>query len=202
MSPMNSSGIKTAISTETVSDMMGEADLLCAFERSVHRRLALFDVACDVFDHDDGIVDDEASCEIVKAIKVKLFRLKPKAYMAPKVPTNDSSTATPGMIVAANVRRNTKMTAMRPARCTTPVRTPRPLPDARDSGRAIRQHCNLDDRWNRGFELRQQLLDVVDHIDDIGARLALNIDDNPRGTLFIHADCSAFSTPSTTWRHP
>src|ERR1700690_207018 len=49
--------------------------------------------------------------EIVRAISVRLFRLKPRAYIAPKVPTRESGTAMLGMIVAANVRRNTKMTA-------------------------------------------------------------------------------------------
>ena len=49
--------------------------------------------------------------EMVSAISVRLLRLKPIAYIAAKVPTKDSGTATLGMIVAANVRRNTKMTA-------------------------------------------------------------------------------------------
>src|SRR5256885_508987 len=38
----------------------GEADLFGAFERGLERRFAEFDVAGDVFNHDDGIVDDEA----------------------------------------------------------------------------------------------------------------------------------------------
>ncbi len=38
----------------------GEADLRGAFKRGLQRLLALFDVAGNIFDHDDGIVDDEA----------------------------------------------------------------------------------------------------------------------------------------------
>src|SRR5208282_6014343 len=49
--------------------------------------------------------------EMVSAIKVRLLRLKPIAYIAANVPTSDSGTATLGMTVAAKVRRNTKMTA-------------------------------------------------------------------------------------------
>ena len=37
----------------------GEADLLGAFERGLERSLALFDVARDVFDHDDRVVHDK-----------------------------------------------------------------------------------------------------------------------------------------------
>src|SRR5271154_4519215 len=49
--------------------------------------------------------------DMVSAISVRLLRLNPIAYIAAKVPTRDKGTATLGMIVAANVRRNTKMTA-------------------------------------------------------------------------------------------
>src|SRR5580698_4702876 len=49
--------------------------------------------------------------EMVSAISVKLLRLNPSAYIAANVPTSESGTATLGMMVAAKVRRNTKMTA-------------------------------------------------------------------------------------------
>ena len=48
--------------------------------------------------------------EMVSAISVRLFRLYPSMYMTPNVPTSDSGTARPGMIVAAMVRRNRKIT--------------------------------------------------------------------------------------------
>ena len=38
----------------------GEADLFGAFQRSLQRRFALLDVAHDVLDHDDGVIDHEA----------------------------------------------------------------------------------------------------------------------------------------------
>src|ERR1700761_4477688 len=49
--------------------------------------------------------------DMVSAIKVRLLRLKPSAYIAANVPTSDSGTAMPGMIVAAQVRKNTNITA-------------------------------------------------------------------------------------------
>ena len=48
--------------------------------------------------------------EIVRAIKLRLFRLNPSRYMAPKVPTRDNGTAAPGMTVPERVRRNRKIT--------------------------------------------------------------------------------------------
>ena len=48
--------------------------------------------------------------EMVSAIKVRLLRLYPSMYMIPNVPTSESGTATLGMIVAARLRRKTKIT--------------------------------------------------------------------------------------------
>ena len=58
-SPMNSSGISTAIS-DTVSEMMVKPICGRALQRGLHRRLALLDVARDVLDHHDRVVDHEA----------------------------------------------------------------------------------------------------------------------------------------------
>ena len=93
MSLMKSSGISTAMS-ETVSEMIVNP-IVGALEGGLQRRLAGFDIARDVLDHDDRIIDDEAG-EIVSAISVRLFRLKPARYMTAKVPTSDSGTATLG----------------------------------------------------------------------------------------------------------
>jgi hypothetical protein len=59
MSPMKSSGIRTAMS-DTVSERMVKPICARALERGLHRRLAFLDVARDVLDHDDGVVHDEA----------------------------------------------------------------------------------------------------------------------------------------------
>ena len=55
--------------------------------------LPISDMARDVLDHHDGVVDHEARrrCE---ASRERLSRLKPSAYMTPKVPISD--TAPPG----------------------------------------------------------------------------------------------------------
>ena len=57
--PMKSSGISTATS-DTVSETIVKPICLRALERRLERRLALLDVARDVLDHHDRVVDDEA----------------------------------------------------------------------------------------------------------------------------------------------
>ncbi len=47
---------------------------------------------------------------MVSAIKDRLSKLKPSRYITPKVPINDSGTATLGMVVARQLRRNTNTT--------------------------------------------------------------------------------------------
>jgi hypothetical protein len=42
------------------------------------------------------------------------------------------------------------------------------------------------------LQLRQQFLDPVDDLDDVGTGLPLNVDDDRR-QLFIHAACLTFS---------
>ena len=58
-SPMKSSGISTAIS-DTVSEMMVKPICGEPFSAACSGGIALLDVARDVLDHDDGVVDHEA----------------------------------------------------------------------------------------------------------------------------------------------
>ena len=58
-SRMNSSGISTAIS-ETVSEMMVKPISPAPFSAACKRLFALLDIARDVLDHHDGVVDDKA----------------------------------------------------------------------------------------------------------------------------------------------
>ena len=57
--------------------------------------------------------------EIVSAMRVRLFKLKPMRYMTPKVPISDRGTATAGITVAGTVRRNKKITRMTRATANT-----------------------------------------------------------------------------------
>ncbi len=116
---------------------------------------------------------------IVSAISERLSRLKSNSYMIASAPTSDSGTDRLGMIVAGMLRRNRKITS------TT-------SPTASDSSnstsstearivvvRSVSGVISIDAR-QRGRQLRQQLLDAVDDLDDVGAGLALDVDDERR----------------------
>ena len=59
MSPMNSSGISTAVS-EKVSETIVNPICSEPFKRRLQGRMPFFDVARDVFDHHDGVVHHES----------------------------------------------------------------------------------------------------------------------------------------------
>ena len=120
--------------------------------------------------------------EMVSAIRERLFRLNPSRYMAPKVPTRDRGTATLGMIVAARLRRKRKMTSTTRAtasissNCTS-------LTEAR---MVVVRSVSTETLTAGGRELcklRQQFLDPVDDLDDVGPRLPLDVDDHRRGVV-------------------
>ena len=58
MSPMKSKGISTAI-RETVSEIIVKPICSEPLSAACKGRFAFFNVAADIFDHDDGVVDDE-----------------------------------------------------------------------------------------------------------------------------------------------
>ena len=81
--------------------------------------------------------------EMVSAMRVRLFRLKPSRYMTPKVPTSDSGTATLGMVVAGRLRRNRKMTST--TRATASISSILHVLHRRaDGGGAVGQDRDLD----------------------------------------------------------
>ena len=103
---------------------------------------------------------------------------------------SESGAAKLGMSVARGSRRNTKMTST----TSNGREHESPLDVAHrgaDRDGAIGQQGDIDARRQGRLETRQRLLDGVHHVDDIGARLALNIEDDrglrarPGGKLFI-----------------
>src|SRR4030088_2608168 len=130
---------------------------------------------------------------IVSAIKERLSRLKPSIYIAPKVPTSDSGTDRLGMMVARALRRKTKITSTTSrtasassistsrteARVVTvgAVRTP----PSTAAGTRARAHPPHVDGGGQGLlQLRQQPINSIHHLDDVGARLALDVEHNRR----------------------
>ena len=95
------------------------------------------------------------------------------------MPTSDSGTATLGMTVAANVRRNRKMT-MHDER-DGQHQLELDVADRRaNRHRSIGEDRHLHRRGQRRPELRQQRLDPIDDVDDVGARLTLDVEDHRR----------------------
>ena len=84
----------------------------------------------------------------------------------------DSGTATPGMRVAERFRRNRKMTMTTRQTVSTSVNSTSPMEPRMDREASNAISRSTDGR-NLLAEHRQQLLDVVDHLDRIGARLPL-----------------------------
>ena len=83
----------------------GEADLLGALERGLERRLALLDVARDVLDHHDRVVDDEAGRDGERHQRQVVEAVAAAGTSRRRCAISDSGTATPGMIVARRLRR-------------------------------------------------------------------------------------------------
>src|SRR5579862_9320412 len=135
--------------------------------------------------------------EMVSAISVRLLRLNPNAYIAAKVPTRESGTATLGMIVAAKVRRNTKMTATTSATHSISSNSTSDT-DARTV--VVRSVSTailmIGGMVARSFGSSALMLSTTLMMLAPGWRWMFTI---TAGTLFIQADSSLFSTPSTTF---
>ena len=178
-SPMKRSGISTAIS-DTVSETMVKPICARALERGLERRLAGFDVARNVLDHHDGVVDDEARRDGQRHQR-EIVEAEASRYMAAKVPTSESGTDRLGMMVAGIVAQehedhehdehdgeaSSNSTSRTEARIVT-VRSVRTATSSAAGSAAV--ICG------------NIALMLSTTCDDVGARLALHIqDDRGRG---------------------
>ena len=95
------------------------------------------------------------------------------------MPISESGTAILGMIVADRLRRNRKMTITTSATVSISSNSTS-CTDARIVVVRSVRICTVTDDGQRGLQARHQRLDPVDDRDDVGAGLALNIDDHGR----------------------
>src|ERR1700722_5093835 len=134
--------------------------------------------------------------EMVSAISVRLLRLNPSAYIAPKGPTSDSGTATLGMTGAANVGRNTKMTAP-----TSAMQSISSNSTSATEARTVVVRSVSTEIWMTGgmvarnFGSSALMLSTTLMMLAPGCRWMFTI---TAGTRFIQAESSEFSTPSMT----
>ena len=61
---------------------------------------------------------------------------------------------------------------------------------------AVGEHVHVDRRRQRRLQLRQQRLDAVDDLDDVGAGLALDVEDDRRRRRSSRRPGATFSAPS------
>ena len=105
---MNSSGMNTAIS-DRVSDMTVKPISLAPF-RAACMGLSPFSMWRTMFSIMTMASSTTKPVPIVSAISERLSSEKPQNHMTPKVATSDTGSATPAMMVARMVRRNSSTT--------------------------------------------------------------------------------------------
>ena len=134
--------------------------------------------------------------EIVSAINDRLSRLNPSRYITANVPhqrqRHRQAGDDRGRQVAQEQKDHQHHQHDRQAQLELHVvhRCP-------DRAGAIRQYRNIDGRWQSCLHLRQQFRDVVHDLDDIGARLPLNIQDDRRRAVCPRTELRVLR-PSTT----
>ena len=177
ISPIKSSGIKTAI-REIGQRQNRKADLLGTLERGLQGRVAVLDVAHDVFDHDDGVVDDEAGGDgerherqVVQAVTEQIH----DAESADDGQRHGDAGNHRGRKRAKKEKNYHHDQSDGEHQLELHV-----LDGSADGVGAVGQYGNIHRGGQRALELGQERLYAVDHGDDVGAGLALNVDDDRR----------------------
>ena len=124
---------------------------------------------------------------MVSAISDRLSSENPQNHITPKVAISDSGSATPAMMVARMVRRNTSTTRMTSPTLSTRVNCTSRI-EARIVVGAVVHDGERDARRHRALQLRQLGLDALHGLDDVGAGLALDVDHDRRMALVPAAD--------------
>ena len=156
----------------------GEADLSRAAQRRLHRLFAAFDIAGDVLDHHNRVVDDEAGRD--------RERHEREIVEAESQQIHDAETADQGQRrgEAGDERRREGAQKNEDHENDENDREAKLEFHVGDGG-ANRRGAIVDDiEFDRGrkvrLNLRQEPLDVVRDLNHIGARLALNVQNDRR----------------------
>ena len=193
--PISSTGMNTATS-EIVIEMMVKPISRAALQRRLEGREAvLLDVADDVLEHDDGVVDDEADRQRQPQQRDVVDARSRTDTSPPSVAISEIGTASAGMIVAETRRRNRKITRITSAMVSTSVNWTS-LDRGADRGRAVVEQ--LQARRAAGscvLERRQHRLDAVDDVDRVGVGLALHGQDD-RARAVVPARRLSLSRPN------
>ncbi len=176
-SPMNSSGISTAIS-DTVSERMVKPICSAPLSAACKRFLALLDVARDVLDHHDRVVHHEAGGDgerhqrqVVEAVAEHVHDAEGADQGQRHRHAGDDG---------GGERAQEEEDHHHHERDGEQQLELHVVHRGADGGGAVGEHRDVDGRRQRGAELRQQRRHLVDHADDVRPRLALDVDDHRR----------------------
>ena len=175
ISPMNNSGINTAIS-DTLSDTIVKPISSEPAQGGLQRRFALFDVTGDVLDHHDRVVDDEAGRDrqrhqrqVVQAVAQHVHH----GEGADQRQRHRHAGNDRGRQVAQEQENHQHHQANGQHQLELHV-----FHAGADRHGAVGEDRNLDGSRQAGFQPRQQRLDPLDDVDDVGPRLPLDVDDH------------------------
>ena len=167
----------------------GEADFRRALERGLHRRIAHFDVAGDVFDHHDRVVHDETGRnrqrhqrKVVEAVAEQVHH----GERADQRKRHRDARNDGGREAAQEQEDHHHDQRDGQHQLEFDV-----LHRGADGRGAVGDDLHVDAFRQRGFDLRKQRLNGIDDADDVGARLPLNVQNDgrvgvhPRGVLGV-----------------
>ena len=167
----------------------GEADLRGTLERGFHRGGALFTVAGDVFEHHDGIVHDETGGDGERHQREDVDRIPGEIHHAERADERqrhgDARDDRGGEIPEEHERHEDDE-----ADGEDQLEFHGAYGGA-DALGAIGEDFDIDRRGQAGGKLREQLAHAIDHLDDVGPGLPLDVDQDggefagPRGKTTI-----------------
>ena len=164
----------------------GEANFACAAQRGRERVLAIFHVAHDVLDHDDGIIDHEAGADRQRHERQIIERKAAEPHDA-EGRDNRQGQRDAGDDGGAHGAQENEHDGndQRHAQDKRELHVADRRADT--GGCVVHDRERRTDRY-RALQFRQLVFDALHRLDDIGAGLTLDIDHDSRHTLVKAAD--------------
>src|SRR5579863_4953711 len=159
-----------------------ESDLFGAFQCGLQGRVALFEEAVDVFDHDDGVVDDEAcgdgerhQCEVVQAVAGEVHDAE---GAHDRKGDGDAGDHGSGQVAEKEENQHDDETDSE-HQLEFNV-----LDGGANRGGPVSDDGHFDRRGQIALQERHEAADAVHHLNDVGAGLALDVDND--GGLIVY----------------
>ena len=171
-SPMNKRGMSTAMS-ETVRDRMVKPICLEPLRAASQGIISFLDEPGDIFDHDNGVIDDKAGGN-GQGHQGEVVQTKSQKIHDPKGTHQGKGDGHAGNRRGRQVAQEDKDDQDDQGHGQHQLELH--IPDRGANGRGpVGQDRDLDGRRQGTLQFGHQFFDPVDHFDDIGPRLALDI---------------------------